>query len=353
MKQMAYIEPCNEMFGDYSAALLAWLAAGQGGDRASKLQRARELGATALGNDVSPSQLLALHHQSVKQILGLMRTSDECRNCQNPAPCHDIHLFLQSLTPQDTIAAAGVFFAESMAPFDDRERDLRRSNAALRYENTRLEREVQRFTRVVYDEGMQLLAAARIAMAEAADASAPAVCRPLDQVQKLLGEVEDQLTACTDTERPHILDVLGPRSAVQSFCHRFARRTGIDVKAELGNFPVSPEIGVPIYKAVREALLNVEQHAQASRVRVWLYEEPSAIHCFVQDDGMGFDVPSVLSALEFKGSGLASATEALQSAGGTVVINSVQGTGTSLKISIKRRRVPAPADIPPAELRVV
>src|SRR5436309_292294 len=70
------------------------------------------------------------------------------------------------------------------------ERELRRSNAALRYQNKKLESEVRRFTQMVYDEGLQLLTAARLAVAEGG---------PIDEVQKLLERVEDQMMACSNS----------------------------------------------------------------------------------------------------------------------------------------------------------
>jgi signal transduction histidine kinase len=338
MSLITLIQPCDELFGEYSTALLAWIAAGKAEGHEPRLARARELGREALARGAPRSEMLALHGDSVRQILALMRNSDECRKCQDPAPCDDVHRFLRSLTPQDTMAAAGVFLAESMAPFDTDERQLRRSNAALRYQNDKLANELQRFTGIVYDEGLQLLAVARLKMDEATRALEPSVCRPLAEVQQLLDALEEQLSACSDSARPRMLNVLGPRAAVESFCRNFARSSGLEVKAELGRFPVQSEIGVPLYRAVREALTNVERHAQATRVRVWVHEENSAIHCFIQDDGAGFDVPTVFSAMETRGSGLAAVEEDLRTVGGTMVIKSVQGTGTALRISIKRQK---------------
>jgi hypothetical protein len=336
MASMAPIPHCREILGAYSEALVAWLAVGATvtEDLESRLESARELGRTALGQGIRASEMLAVHHQSVKQILALMAHSEQCEECPDPKPCQGIRLFLRSLTPHDAVAAAGVFFAQSMAPFEAKERELRRSNVALRYQNNKLESDVNRFTQMVYNEGMQLLAAARLAMAEAAVDSKPSTCGPLDEVQKLLERVEDQLIACSNSLRPPVLDDLGPRAAVQSLCRRFSRATRLEVKAELGIFPVRAEIGMALYKAVQEALANIERHAQANRVRIWLYEENSIIHCFVQDDGVGFDVPAVLSGLEHQGSGLAAVEESLRSVGGTMDIDSAPGSGTEMKIAI-------------------
>ena len=172
-------------------------------------------------------------------------------------------------------------------------------------------------------------------------------------MQKLLEQVEDQLVACSDTLRPRVLDDLGPRAAVQALCRRFSRTTGIEVKAELGIFPVRNEIGLALYKTVLEALNNVERHAHGKRVRIWLYEESSVIHCFIQDDGVGFDVAAVLSGMEYQGSGLAAVAESLRSVGGAMALNSVDGKGTEMRISIDQQAAAPPAAAVPAEFRFI
>ena len=58
------------------------------------------------------------------------------------------------------------------------------------------------------------------------------------------------------------------------------------------------------------------------------------IHCFVHDNGVGFDVPTVLSCMEHQGSGLGSAAESLSAIGGTMELHSQLGSGTEMRISI-------------------
>jgi signal transduction histidine kinase len=295
----------GEMSRAYSKALRGWLAEGHD----AGLAEARELGRTAIVQGVGAAEMSALHHDSVKNVL----------------PDHPA-------TAQALVAAAGIFFAESMTPFDAREGELRRSNAALRYQNDKRERGVQQLTQVVYNEAMQLLAAARLGIAEAAGRSGCAGA--FDRVHELIETVENQLLACSDDLWPRVLDDMGPRAAVQNLCRRFSRANGWEMKLDLGSLPARREIGIALYKAVLEALNNIEQHARADRVRIWLYEENSTTHCFVQDNGVGFDVHSVLSRMGRQGSGLAAAAESVRVVGGTMLLKSVMGAGTEIKISI-------------------
>jgi signal transduction histidine kinase len=328
---------CRELLGPYSEGLLAYLAEG----RDSALERARELGRRALANGVAVSEMYRLHHESITRILALIENSAECRQCgkgRRPRPCEGIYRFLQSLTAADAVAAAGAFFAETMAPFELREHELRKSNIALRYQNRKLEGDMQRFTQVVYDDALQLLAAARLAMAASAGESKPAVCRPLDEVEGLLERVEKQLATCSaDNLRLRVLEDLGLGAALQSLAWRFSESTCLKITTEGTIGPVPTEIGMALYRSVLEALTNVAQHARANRVTVRLYGESSVIHCSVRDDGIGFDVPSVLPRTELHGSGLGSMAERLRCVGGKLYIDSVMGGGTEVRMCVDQR----------------
>jgi signal transduction histidine kinase len=328
---------CRELLGPYSEGLLAYLAEGH----ESALERARELGRSALANGVGASEMYEVHHKSISRILALIDNSDECKECgkrQQPRPCEGIYQFLKSLTAADAVAAAGTFFAETMAPFEARERETRKSNIALRYQNRKLESDVHRFTQVVYDDALQLLAAARLAMAASTGQSQPAVCGPLNEVEGMLERVEEQLAACSaDNLRLRVLEDLGLGAAIQSLAWRFSESSRLEITTEGTIGPVTAEIGMALYRSVLEALTNVAQHARAKRVSIRLYEESSVIHCSVRDDGVGFDVPAVLPQVEDHGSGFGSMAEHLRWVGGTLYIDSALGRGTEVRMSIDQR----------------
>src|SRR5471032_744719 len=101
-------------------------------------------------------------------------------------------LAVQSLTAHEiahTLTAAGTFFAESMAPFEAHRCEFRRSNTALRYQNGKLEDQVTRVSRVVFDEAMQLVAAAGLALDRANGKLAAGQGGNLDAVQSLLDRI--------------------------------------------------------------------------------------------------------------------------------------------------------------------
>src|SRR5262249_9147463 len=87
-----------------------------------------------------------------------------------------------------------------------------------------------------------------------------------------------------------------------------------------------PEVETALYRIVQEALTNVVKHAGARNVSVSLAREPGAVAAVVEDDGRGFGA----SGGEGDGVGLIGMRERLGLLGGTLAIESTEGTGTTI-----------------------
>jgi signal transduction histidine kinase len=339
---MAQLASSRELFGPYSEALQDYLKQ----PRELKLRRACELGRDAMLGGLGVQEMSAIHHESVNEFLTGNLNIDECAgrgNSSNPGPCDDRSVSLKSTAAKEiapTLTAAGNFFAESMSPFEVNRREFQRSNTALRYQNGKLEDQVTRVSRVVFDEAMQLLAAAGLAL-DRANCKLPAAKRGnLDEVQGLLDRLGEQLAACSSDLRPRVLEDLGLSAAIHSLCRRFRAVAQIGIVAEVvTDTPagsLQPEAGIALYRAVQEALTNVVRHARANRVKIRLGDEAGRVQCTVQDNGIGFDPSRLFSGTAERGSGLISAWESLRLIGGTLAIDSSPGSGTEVAISIAR-----------------
>ena len=86
-----------------------------------------------------------------------------------------------------------------------------------------------------------------------------------------------------------------------------------------------------LFRALRELLVNVAKHAQASQVRILGKTANEHFSLQVADDGLGFEV-SNLSAMA--GFGLFSIAERVSNQGGTMEVRSVPGRGTEVVIAI-------------------
>jgi signal transduction histidine kinase len=128
--------------------------------------------------------------------------------------------------------------------------------------------------------------------------------------------------------RPPILDALGLKVAMQTYCTEFTRRTHLPVIFESDTpLPELPDAyKITLYRVLQEALTNVVKHAQASQVWVELNVEEEVITLTVQDNGIGFREETYPSS----GIGLTGLQERITLAGGKLSINSTPRRGTIL-----------------------
>lgn len=88
--------------------------------------------------------------------------------------------------------------------------------------------------------------------------------------------------------------------------------------------PLAPDVGEALFRIVQEGLTNVRRHARAQKAHVLLDYRPAEVRVVVGDDGCG-DAPG-----PDRGFGLTGLRERLAGLGGTVVLESVPGEGSTL-----------------------
>ncbi|MBS1170470.1 MAG: hypothetical protein H6R01_1388 [Burkholderiaceae bacterium] len=137
--------------------------------------------------------------------------------------------------------------------------------------------------------------------------------------------------------RPATLD-MGLGLAIKSLTDEFSRTSGISCvlsnDLDLAR-QVDDTLATNIYRILQEALSNVVQHANASRVVVMLLERNDNLCLQVSDDGDGFDsvAPQVRRSL-----GLVGMRERAAMLGGEVQIISTPGQGTNVRASFPLRK---------------
>ncbi|HJR79129.1 MAG TPA: response regulator [Anaerolineales bacterium] len=145
-----------------------------------------------------------------------------------------------------------------------------------------------------------------------------------DQTYEILGKIR----RLAKDLRPPVLDTLGLRLAMQTYCTEFTRRTNLPVSFEMDpSLPVLPDMyNITLYRVLQEALTNILKHAEASQVWVDLSVEDRMITLTVQDDGHGF----ITGESPSNGIGLAGLQERLTLAGGKLKLSSTPKRGTIL-----------------------
>lgn len=133
--------------------------------------------------------------------------------------------------------------------------------------------------------------------------------------------------------RPSILDDLGLAAAVRWFTNRQAAHGQIkcEFRADMLEKRLDPIIETACFRVAQEALTNVLRHSKGNSVSVELRKLNDAIHLYVRDDGMGFDLPAARArAVRGSSLGLLSMEERAALAGGQMECKSVPGHGTEV-----------------------
>jgi len=208
------------------------------------------------------------------------------------------------------------------------------TEAVLRRLNDSLERQAKRIAQALHDEAAQLLAAAHIALAEAAGGLPTSARERLQAVGSNLDGIEEQLRRLAHELRPRILDDLGLVPAVRFLADGFGKRHAIAVSVDAMLIRLPSVIETTVYRVVQEALTNVARHSRARHVGIGLYQVRRVFYCTVRDDGVGFGPSEILAEVGEQGFGLAGARDQITALGGTMEIRSAPGAGTELTIII-------------------
>jgi two-component system NarL family sensor kinase len=189
----------------------------------------------------------------------------------------------------------------------------------------------QRIAEALHDDVLQDLLLARQDIAEALGAAG----RPerLKDAHEVITRAAARLRESVGELHPVTLTHGGLGVAVQTHAARSARRghfaTRVDVEPEAAG--AHDRL---LTAMVREALVNIERHAEATRVEVVITRGPRTVELVVADDGRGMGPGREQEALREGHIGLASARERVRALDGTLTVDSVPGGGTRLAVRL-------------------
>jgi signal transduction histidine kinase/ligand-binding sensor domain-containing protein len=136
--------------------------------------------------------------------------------------------------------------------------------------------------------------------------------------------------------RPHLLDRLGLKRALEAMVARVAGSTHIRLSGDIGpcdrRFPEAEEIA--LYRIVQECLNNVVKHSGATEASVIVDVRREALLLVVRDDGRGMPRVTREAAPGGGGFGLKGIAERTRMLGGTLAVDSADGEGTTITITV-------------------
>jgi signal transduction histidine kinase len=193
------------------------------------------------------------------------------------------------------------------------------------------EEERQRISRELHDDLGQALTTHLLALRNLqGDLSLPqkTLFERLQSLYNQSYEIFGKIRSIARDLRPPVLDALGLKVAMQTYCSEFTRRTHLPVIFESeDSLPEIPDAyKITLYRTLQEALTNVIKHAQASQVWVDLSMDDDLVTLTIQDNGVGI----IRKKSGSNGIGLAGLRERITIAGGTLTISSRPKRGTIL-----------------------
>jgi signal transduction histidine kinase len=134
------------------------------------------------------------------------------------------------------------------------------------------------------------------------------------------------------------LEDLGLLLALRNLAISSAERNGatIDIRMPKELPALGPEVEHGIYRIVEEALRNIEQHARASHVDLWLEQKDHLLSLTIHDNGHGFISDWADQEDRF---GLRGMRERAEEIGGHLNIASQPGIGSTILLQIELKEV--------------
>jgi len=222
------------------------------------------------------------------------------------------------------------------------EAEIQSNQARLEVQRRLIEQrelERQQIARDLHDGPVQALLAMTFALNGLRKGSCTAeVSQALEQIEGSLQEQVNELRAYAGELRPPILSKFGLAKAIRSHLESFqAKHPGMQFHFEEASAGplLSEPMRVTLYRIYQESLANIVRHAQASDVTIRLAKMEQQASLDIQDNGVGFAVPSDWLDLARHGHlGLVGMRERAEAVGGSLAVDSQPGQGTRIQVVV-------------------
>ena len=138
--------------------------------------------------------------------------------------------------------------------------------------------------------------------------------------------------------RPPVLYELGLVEALYELVETIEEKHGLKGAFTHNDdyIELTEDLRSTIFRIVRELLMNIAKHSQATEFSIRLFHKQDSIYVEVNDNGVGFDTSSIspLSENRTLSFGLFSSREEARHLGGSLTITSTPGKGTSAILNL-------------------
>jgi signal transduction histidine kinase len=212
--------------------------------------------------------------------------------------------------------------ADLQARLDDLRVSRQRLVAAQDSERRRIERNL-------HDGAQQHLVAIKVKLALVEMLAARDKDKAATKLAELKHDADEALETLRDLARgiyPPLLADQGLGAALRSQAAKATVPVHVDCDG-VGRY--TQETEAALYFCTLEALQNIQKYAAASRVEVRLSADGRDLSIEIVDDGCGFDTQHAS-----RGAGLTNMEDRLDALGGTLLVESAPGAGTTLRATV-------------------
>lgn len=201
------------------------------------------------------------------------------------------------------------------------------------------EEERKNISRELHDEVVQTLIGINVeltSLGKGGAIGARALKKKIVHTQRLVEGSVNAVHRFARGLRPAVLDDLGLIPAIHACCNSLMakKKVSVQMTAFGGVETLDNEVRIVLFRVAQEALTNVARHAHATRVKVNIVRIPGAIRMEIADNGKSFSVGKILLAKNPKRLGLIGMKERIEMIGGSLTIESLSGTGTTVRADV-------------------
>jgi PAS domain S-box-containing protein len=198
------------------------------------------------------------------------------------------------------------------------------------------ETERRHIARELHDEASQALTSLMVGLRllEREADSPETVVAQVAELKSRANDILENLHRLAIDLRPASLDHLGLVAALRQYIKTFGQQHNLTMQFEvvgLDDKRLSPAVETNLYRIVQEALTNVVRHTKATRIDVLLERRGEQLITIIEDDGDGFDPQT---AGQDGRLGLLGMRERAEMLGGTLMVESTIGTGTTIYVEV-------------------
>ncbi len=236
----------------------------------------------------------------------------------------------EAMSSQASVAVENAILFEQMQASTVRMRSLSRRLVEVQ------ENERRAIARELHDEAGQALASLRfgLRLLEREIDEGGSVAGRVAELMQRTDAVIDGLHRLAADLRPPSLDPLGLEAALREYVRSAGSKFGLEVRFKARGFAserLPAVVETALYRVVQEAMTNVARHAGATRVDVLAECRGDRVVVMVEDDGAGFDPDRSRRGDHL---GLLGMRERAEALGGTMVVESAPGAGTTIVVEV-------------------